>query len=240
VNAPAPEVLRLLCVDLESEPLFTKILADRPREGYEVDVAESIAQRIGATVEWIVRPWSRMIPSLLAGEADAILCGQGITPEREELVTFTRPYAVFDEAILVMPGSGITGPDDLAGRTVLAIAGSTNYRLATSFEGANVVPFDAEGDDVLGDLVAELRSGRVDAVVDDEVVLHPLCRSGELEVAFSVATGNRWALAVAPDRPSTHERLDALLGEAVAAGDLERSWTRWMPEIAYPAAGLAR
>jgi hypothetical protein len=45
---------------------------------------------------------------------------------------------------------------------------------------------------------------------------------------------------VAPDRPSTHERLDALLGEAVAAGDLERSWTRWMPEIAYPAAGLAR
>lgn len=232
--------LRLLCIDIPSEPLFSKEAPGSPREGYEVDVAEAVAARLGLAVEWEFRAWNQMIPDLNSGQADAILCGQGVIPEREELVDFTRPYAVFDEAVLTLPGAGISSPADLVGKRVLAIAGSTNLKLARTFEGAQVIPFAAEGDDVLADLLAELKSGAVDAVVDDEVVLHPVCRDGQFEVAFSSPTANRWAIAVAKGDVETLRRVDDALAAAIADGDLERSWKKWMSEIAYPARELAR
>lgn len=226
--------LRLICLDLESPPLFTKERPGAPRVGYEVYIATAVAGAAGRELQWIYRPWAEMIPSLLRGEGDAILCGQGVTAERAEIVEFTKPYAVFDEAVLVREGSEIRRPEDLQGRRVLAIDGSTNMALAQKFIGATVIPFAGTGDDVLGDLVAALRSGEVDAVVDDEVALLPLLDSGDLSIAFSVPTRNRWAIAVAPTNPEMHTVIDAALDCAFATGDVERAWRLWMPELTFP------
>ena len=67
-------------------------------------------------------------------ECDAIWCGVAITPERQQLLEFTRPYAVFNESVVVRPDSKVASPADLAGLKVLAIDGSTNIALANSFE----------------------------------------------------------------------------------------------------------
>ncbi|OBF28000.1 ABC transporter substrate-binding protein [Mycobacterium sp. ACS4331] len=226
--------LRLICVNIESPPLFTKATAEADRVGYEVDVAHAIAAEIGREVQWVHLPWSEMIPALNDGAGDAILCGQGITEHRSTLVSFTRPYAVFDEAILVRRGEGITCAADLVGKRVLAIADSTNMALAQTFTGAEVVPFDASGEDVLGELVAALRSGAVDAVVDDEVALQPLTDAEDLAIAFSVPTGNRWALAVAQDKPAVLQTLDEGLAQALANGTIHDAWQRWLPGLRYP------
>ncbi|MGE2833287.1 substrate-binding periplasmic protein [Mycobacterium sp. SMC-4] len=226
--------LRLICVNIESPPLFTKETAETPRVGYEVDVAQAVAEAAGRRVEWIYLPWSEMIPALNDGAGAAILCGQGITEHRSELVSFTRPYAVFDEAVLVRRGENITSAQDLAGKRVLAIADSTNIALAQTFTGAEVVPFTASGEDVLGELVAALRSGDVDAVVDDEVALQPLTTADDLDIAFSVPTGNRWAMAVAKDNPSVLDELDGALAQAFAVGAVRRAWVRWLPGLQYP------
>ncbi|MGE2730743.1 substrate-binding periplasmic protein [Mycolicibacterium vaccae] len=226
--------LRLICVNIESPPLFTKETADAPRVGYEVDVAQAVAEATGRRLEWVYLPWSEMIPALNDGAGDAILCGQGITEHRSQLVSFTRPYAVFDEAVLVRRGEDIASAQDLTGKRVLAIADSTNMALAQTFTGAEVVPFAASGDDVLGELVAALRSGEVDAVVDDEVALQPLTTAADLDIAFSVPTGNRWAMAVAQHSPGMLELLDDGLAKAFSAGAVHAAWLRWLPGLRYP------
>lgn len=226
--------LRLICVNIESPPLFTKETAAAERVGYEVDVAAAIAAELGRELQWVYLPWSDMIPALNDGAGDAILCGQGITEHRSKLVSFTRPYAVFDEAILVRRGEGITSAADLVGKRVLAIADSTNMALAQTFTGAEVIPFDASGEDVLGDLVAALRSGEVDAVVDDEVALQPLTDAADLDIAFSVPTGNRWALAVAQDKSAVLQTLDSALAQALGNGAVHAAWQRWLPGLRYP------
>ena len=56
------------------------------------------------SLQWVILPWSDMIPAAQRGRADAVLCGQGITAEREAQVDFTPPYAIFDESVLVRAG----------------------------------------------------------------------------------------------------------------------------------------
>jgi polar amino acid transport system substrate-binding protein len=225
--------LRLICVDLSAPPLFDKAAPDGARHGYEPSAAENVAAKLGRPVEWVITSWSDMIPAVNEGRGDAVWCGQGITPERSALVDFTSPYAVFDESLLTRAGSEITSPADLAGKRVGAIAGSTNMTLAKTFPGVITVPFEGT-DDVFGDMIAALRAGHVDGFVDDDVALLPVGNEPDLEVAFTIATRNRWGIAVAKGNDAIRAELDAALQESIDDGSLERVWQRWMPDLDFP------
>lgn len=226
--------LRLACIDAEAPPLFSRSPDGVVRHGYEPDAAALVAEVLGRPLQWVFTPWAEFVPSLEAHEVDAVWCGQGITESRRRLVEFTRPYAVFDESVLVRRGAGITSPSGLAGLRVAAIAGSTNMALAETFEGAVTVPFGGETDDVFGDMLAALRAGEVDAVVDDDVVFVPLAEDPGFDLAFTVPTRNRWGVAVAKDRPETRTELDAALATVIRDGRLREVWQTWMPTLAFP------
>jgi polar amino acid transport system substrate-binding protein len=227
------EPLRLVCMDADAMPLFGPI-RDGVRPGYEPSVGELLAEELGRPLTWVLSPWAQFADKVDAGEGDAVLCGQGITEARAERVDFTRPYAVFDESVIVRAGEGIASAEDLRGKRVGAIAGSTNMALAETFDGAVCVPFGGATDDVFGEMLDALRAGDVDAVVDDDVALLPLAGDEAFEIAFTVATRNRWALGVSKSRPEWRDELDAALGRVIADGRLEQAWRRWMPELAYP------
>ncbi|MEA2180524.1 MAG: polar amino acid transport system substrate-binding protein [Solirubrobacteraceae bacterium] len=227
------EPLRLICMDADAMPLFGPMRGGA-RPGYEPEVAELLAAVLGRPLVWVLSPWAGFADALDAGAGDAVLCGQGITDARRERVDFTRPYAVFDESVIVRAGSGIASAADLAGRRVGAIAGSTNMALAETFAGAERVPFGGATDDVFGEMLDALRDGGVDAVVDDDVALLPLAGDPAFDIAFTVATRNEWGLAVAKARPAWRDELDGALSTLVADGRLETAWTRWMPELAFP------
>jgi polar amino acid transport system substrate-binding protein len=228
---PAP--LRLVCMDADAMPLFGP-MRDGARPGYEPAVGELLADVLGRPLEWVIRPWDRFYPSVDEGEGDAVLCGQGITPSRQAQVDFTRPYATFDESLMVRSGSGIGAVDDTAGKRIGAIAGSTNMALAETFPGAELVPFSGGSDDVFGEMIAALRAGEVDGIVDDDVALIPLGGDDAFEIAFTVPTRNAWGLAVSKSRPEWRDELDAALQSVVDDGRLRAAWERWMPELTYP------
>jgi polar amino acid transport system substrate-binding protein len=193
-----------------------------------------VAEQMGRTVEWVMVPWVDMIPTVQRHEADAVWCGQSIIPSRQEQVDFTRPYAIFNESLLVRKGSGLTAPDQLAGLRIGAIAGSTNMALAETFPDVITVAFGGETDDVFGDMLAALAAGEVDGVVDDDVVFVPLDADPRFELAFTIATGNRWGIGVAKDRPELRDEIDAALAAVIADGRLEQVWRQWMPTLSFP------
>jgi polar amino acid transport system substrate-binding protein len=61
--------------------------------GFEVDVANKLAQDMGVKAEFVPTAWSGIIPALLAEKFDIIISGMSITPERNMTVNFTIPYA---------------------------------------------------------------------------------------------------------------------------------------------------
>lgn len=225
--------LRIICADLDARPLFWTG-DDGERRGYEPDVARLLGKVLGRPVAWIYRPWADFVPALDRGEGDAILCGQGITEYRARFVDFTDPYAVFDESVLTRADSTVTAADELCGLRVAAIANSTNMALAETFSGVELVPFDGASDDILGEMIAALLEGKVDAVVDDDVALVPPADRADLRIAFTVATRNHWGISVRKGDAHLAGELNAALAAVVADGRLAEVWRRWMPELACP------
>jgi ABC-type amino acid transport substrate-binding protein len=225
-----PGALTLCCSDMAAPPLFwTEV--DGTRHGYEPGAAEVVAGALGLELHWIFRQWADFARALADGECDGIWCGSAITPEREQRFLYSRPYAVFDESVVVRAGDAIGAARDLGGRRVGAIAGSTNMALAGTFEGAVRVPFDGVTDDVLGDMLRALQTGEVDAVVDDDVAFIGIERTyPDLRVAFTVATRNSWGCALRLENGELKDALD----QGIAEADLQLVWEQWLPSLAYP------
>ncbi|MCG2623265.1 ABC transporter substrate-binding protein [Arthrobacter sp. I2-34] len=228
----SPGILRLACIDSEAPPLFHLADAAGIRRGYEPSAAALVASVLGLRLEWVVMAWDDMLPAVRDHRVDAVWCGQGIIPERQAVVNFSDPYAVFDETVLVRRGDPARAPEDLAGYKVAAIEGSANMKLALTFPG--IVPVGFTGADVFGDMLAALRRGEVDAMVDDDVVTVPLGEDPAYEVAFTARTGNRWGIGVAKDNPFLLAELNTALAAVVADGRLARTWNQWMPHLPFP------
>ena len=227
-------VLTLGCGDLDAPPLMGLLRPDGSRPGYEPDAARLVADHMGLALRWVPLAWSGFYPALHAAEVDGIWCGQGITEHRRTLADFTRPYAVFNESLVVRADNPVSAPDGCAGMRIGAIAQSTNMALTETLPGVVPVPFDGATDDVFGDMIAATRSGEVDGFVDDDVVMVPLDREPDLRLAFTVETRNQWGIAVRHGDDALRAALDDALGAIIADGSLESVWRRHMPDLPWP------
>mgnify|MGYP001458491617 CR=1 FL=1 len=226
-------MLRIACIDSEALPLFDLKDDQGNRVGYEPAAAKLVFDRIGEDFEWVYLNWEDMLPTVAAGEVDAVWCGQAITEERARQVDFTEPYAIFDETVITRAGRGITEAEQLRGLKVGAIANSANMALAETFDGAILVPF--EGEDVFGAMIEATRDGTIDAFVDDDVVMLPLAEQDpDFDVAFTVKTQNRWAVGVKPGNDELREAINAGLEAVIADGSLAKVWSQWMPALDFP------
>src|SRR5437016_6016449 len=82
--------------------------------GYEVDVAEAIAGKLGVKVEWKVLPFDAQIPAIAQDRFDAAIASHGITEERAKSVEFSRPHYCSGGQI-VSVANGPRTVKDLAG-----------------------------------------------------------------------------------------------------------------------------
>lgn len=92
--------------------------------GFDVDVARKVARILGLKVVWKHPLWVNVIAGLRKGRFDVSIGSMNITPARKKLVSFTGPYYFAEYQVFVkVGGTQITGPADLAGKTVAVLAG---------------------------------------------------------------------------------------------------------------------
>jgi polar amino acid transport system substrate-binding protein len=61
-------------------------------EGFDIDVTEEIAKRMGVEVEWMTPSWDVLTAGNWNGRWDLSVGSMTITPERAEVLHFTPPY----------------------------------------------------------------------------------------------------------------------------------------------------
>src|SRR5215813_876559 len=88
--------------------------------GFEVEIADGLARRIGVRAEFVQNDWQTLIPSLERGDFDVALNGIEVTAARRARVAFSQAYYAFTETLVVprAGADGIQGLDDLRGRRV--------------------------------------------------------------------------------------------------------------------------
>ncbi|MBQ2916066.1 MAG: transporter substrate-binding domain-containing protein [Clostridia bacterium] len=138
--------------------------------GFDIDLATEVAARLGVRLEIQPIDWNAKEMELNDGKIDMIWNGMSITPARVEEMNMSKPYIANRQIIIVSEDSGIKTKADLAGKKVAAQAGSS---------AIDAMQADAETFASFGDLVEfdnnnaaylDLKVGRVDAFVVDEVV----------------------------------------------------------------------
>jgi polar amino acid transport system substrate-binding protein len=92
--------------------------------GFEVDVADALAKRMGVAIEWRALSFDALLAGLRQDRWDLVIASFGITPERAKAVTFTDPHYC-SGGIVVAKNPAIRTSADLVGRTVAVQTGST-------------------------------------------------------------------------------------------------------------------
>ena len=138
--------------------------------GFDIDLAKEAAKRMGVEVKFQPVIWDTVIEELNNGNIDVIWNGLTITADRQKQIAFTKPYITDKQIIVVKKGSAITDKKGLAGKKVGIQAASSAIEAvekdqATYKSIGQLVQFDNNVDALL-----DLQSGRIDAVVVDEVV----------------------------------------------------------------------
>ena len=82
--------------------------------GFEIDVANKVAEDMGVEIEFVPTAWDGIIPALLAGKFDVIIGGMSVTPQRNLTVNFTQPYAHSGQGIAasIELASDLQWPED--------------------------------------------------------------------------------------------------------------------------------
>lgn len=135
--------------------------------GFDVEVAQKIAEKLGVTAKFEEVAWDGIFAGLDSGRYDIAANGVEVTETRAEKYDFTQPYAYIRTAIIVRgDNDSITKFEDLDGKTTANTLASTYALLAESY-GANPM-----GVDDLNQTIELLLQGRVDATLNAEVSLY--------------------------------------------------------------------
>ncbi|MGG1940554.1 amino acid ABC transporter substrate-binding protein [Paenibacillus polymyxa] len=137
--------------------------------GFDIDYAKAAGEQMGKQVEFQPIDWSAKESELNSGRIDLIWNGYTITDERKEKVLFTKPYLKNSQVIVVPATSSLSKLADLASKTVgLQTLSSAADALDANPIKSKLKSVSEYPDNVLA--LTDLKTGRLDAVVIDEVV----------------------------------------------------------------------
>ena len=205
------------------EPYVFQARAGQGLAGFEVEIADGLARRLGVRAEFVQNDWQTLIPSLERGDFDLALNGIEVTAARRARVAFTRPYYAFTETLVVRRAAdGVQGLADLRGQRVGTLEGSLALDLLRAAPGVEVVLYEGVEEPYL-----DLERGRLAGVLLDNIIA---ARYGlplpDLRAAATVGEGV-YAAGVRAGEPGLLHVVDDAVAAMMADGELRAILQRW-------------
>jgi glutamate transport system substrate-binding protein len=218
------------------QPLFgLKGLSGEP-EGFDVEVAKIIAAKLGIPedgIEFVETVSANREPFLQQSQVDMVVATYTINDKRDEVIDFAGPYFLAGQDILVKKGNpeGIEGPDDLAGKTVCSVAGSTPAEnIRTTYPTATLVEFDAYTK--CRDALRDGTNGVV-AVTTDNVILSGYVDQApeEFELIGKPFTEEPYGIGVPEGQEDFCEFINEVLAETFEDGTVQEAFDSTAGEV---------
>ena len=196
--------------------------------GFDIDLMNAIAEKIGYKVKWENADFAGLVASLQTGKYDAVISGMTITASRQEEVDFSRPYFRSDQAVVVQESNtSILSRQDLADKRIGVQLGTTGELLARQLvsDKGSVYTYDSPDQAFL-----DLNTGRLDAVVNDLPVSgYFLVRNQNLplKIAFTIETEEYYGVAMKKGNTELAEKINNALVELKQEGKYAQIYQKW-------------
>ncbi|MGO4143889.1 glutamate ABC transporter substrate-binding protein [Paenarthrobacter sp. YAF11_1] len=152
------------------QPLFGQKGLDGKPVGFDVEMGKAIAAKLGIPadkIEWVETVSQNRESFIEQGRVDLVIATYTINDARKEKVAFAGPYYEAGQALLVnKDDTSITKPEDVSGKKVCSVTGSTPAKTIAEKYGAEVVPAAT-----YTACLEPLRNKQVVAVTTDNVIL---------------------------------------------------------------------
>jgi glutamate transport system substrate-binding protein len=152
------------------QPLFGQKGLDGKPVGFDVEMGKAIAAKLGIPadkIEWVETVSQNRESFIEQGRVDLVIATYTINDARKEKVAFAGPYYEAGQALLVnKDDTSITKPEDVKGKKVCSVTGSTPAKTIAEKYGAEVVPAAT-----YTACLEPLRNKQVVAVTTDNVIL---------------------------------------------------------------------
>jgi len=132
--------------------------------GFDVEIAQEIAKRIGVKAQFVEGPWDGLIAGIDASRYDVVINEVSITDARKQKYDFSDPY-IASKAVLIVKGDNgsITSFADLKGKKA-AQTQTSNFGKLAQDNGAEIVATDG-----FDQSIALVLQGRADATINDSL-----------------------------------------------------------------------
>jgi polar amino acid transport system substrate-binding protein len=193
--------------------------------GFEVDIADALARRLGVTARFAQNDWSNLVPALERGDFDIALNGLEDTAERRARILLSAPYFVYGETLAVRKGESATSLEALRGKRVATL----NQTFAHDFlktRGVEIVLYEGQQEPY-----ADLVQGRVSAVLLDHIIADVYgCPLPEVRCVSEDVVRGTYVIGIAKGRDALKRAVDDALAAMRRDGELERilrAWKLW-------------
>lgn len=194
--------------------------------GYDVEVARLLAARLGLAPQFVFTEWTAILPAVQSGKVDVAISQVIITPEREAAFDFSAPYTYSSFQLIVRKNERATyrSLDDLKGRILGVREGSVFAQRARLVPGIEVKGYPAVPENL-----QDLAFGRIDAVLDDSLMVGYLVNNTQLPIKAGPRIGGveRIGVVFRKDNPQFKAAVDRVLEEARASGKLRALSIKW-------------
>ncbi len=197
-------------------------------KGFDIDIAKALSKELFGkedAVEFVSVTSENRVPLLTSGKIDLIAATLTITEERSRDVNFSIPYFITAQTILVRADSKITKYQDLAGKKVATIRGSTgDIAIGELVPDADRVRYKTNFE-----ALQALKGRRVEAFVQDFVLLFNLLQKnpGLKMAGLQPFRPGRYGLAVRKGDQEWLDFIDATLTKMKETGEFDKLLVRW-------------
>ena len=210
-------------VKFDQPGLGFKGAADDAPAGFDVEMAKILAGSLGiepADITWKETISDNREPFLQANEVDLVLATYSITDERRKVVGQAGPYYLTGQQLLVKKGSDIKSVDDIKGKEVCSVTGSTSL---DNVEQKGAKP---RGFDTYSECRDQVLDGTVQAMTTDGSILlgYAAQNPDELEVVGEPFSEERYGVGYSKDHPEMCQWINDTIKQSYDDGNWKKAF----------------
>ena len=214
-------------------PPFGSLGKDLKLQGYDIDMANLIAKELGVKLELVPVTSTNRVPFLTTGKVDLVISSLGKNEERAKVIDFSQTYAPFPKSVYGPADVQISGPADLANKTIGVTRGSTEDMALTAVApaSANIKRYEDNNATAQSYLTGQVQLVTLGNIVANAV--NERTQQRPMVAKFAVEDTPCY-IGMAKGEAALQAKVDEIISKTKSDGRLNALAERWM-KMSLPA-----